>query len=316
MTKNSVDPLRSGELAGLGERKRGVEDVQKYLRRFGYVTEGVELRSGEIDDKTSEALRAFQGFNGLPETGEFNSATKEVMKKTRCGLPDMRNGVAFTTTCKWNQQSLTYAFNNGTTDTGGAEFQAVRNAFLTWSLVVPLTFREVGINVNHDIEIDWRNANDPDFNMVGNIAAHADFPPGCGFINNTLPRPVHFDDSENQWAIGSVPNTVDVESFALHEIGHILGLGHSTVAGAVMVNIVGFLRVLQSDDVDGIRSLYGTIGWVSLAGEWSSIPVVGRNHVGRVEIFIVGQNEQLYNRYQKWASNSTGWSEWESLGGE
>jgi hypothetical protein len=227
MSKDSAkasSKIASAELARVGERKRGIEDVQNYLRQFGYIREGVELRSGVVDDRTSEALRAFQAFNGLPIRGEFDSATKDQMTKARCGLPDMNNGIAFSTRCRWNQQGLTYAFRNGTNDTAGQdEFQAVRNAFRTWAAVVPLTFTEVGINATPDIEVDWRNAMDADLSMVGISLAHADFPPGCGVVTNTLPKPIHFDNSEHLWSIGAVVDAFDVETVALHEIGHILG---------------------------------------------------------------------------------------------
>src|SRR5918912_4454444 len=129
MSKDSAkasSKIRSAELAGVGERKRGVEDVQNYLRQFGYTREGVELRSGEVDDTTSQALTAFQAFNGLPVTGEFDRATRELMTKSRCGLPDMHDGIAFSTRCRWNHRGITYAFRNGTNDTTGQEeFTAV-----------------------------------------------------------------------------------------------------------------------------------------------------------------------------------------------
>ena len=98
----------------------------------------------------------------------------------------------------------------------------------------PLTFTEVERTPVPDVLIDWRPANDPDHSMVGGIIAHADFPPGCGVITNSLPRPLHFDDTEMQWNVGAAPNTYDMETVALHEIGHILGLQHSDLTATVM----------------------------------------------------------------------------------
>ena len=156
--------------------------------------------------------------------------------------------------------SLTFAFEDGTNDVGGsAEFQAVRNAFATWAAAVPVVFTETAAAQNPDIAIDWRPANDPDHSMVGGVLAHADFPPACGVITNTLPKPVHFDDSEHQWVIGAVAGGFDVETVALHELGHILGLQHSNVAGSVMfasVSSNSTKRALTADDLGGIRQLY------------------------------------------------------------
>jgi hypothetical protein len=257
-----ISPIAAAELAKFGERKRGIVNVQDYLRRFGYF-QSLTFNSGEIDNETSSALRMFQEWNKLPITGEFDERTKSKMTELRCGLPDMRYGVAFATVCAWSPvpRTLTYAFDNGTNDIiGQGEFQAVRDAFRTWSVAFPFfTFTEVALTANPNIVIDWRDANDPDRSMVGIIIAHSDFPIGCGVVTNTFPKPIHFDDSEHTWSIGAVVNAIDVESVALHEIGHILGLGHSNVAGAVMVQGIGTnstARVLHDDDLRGIRSIY------------------------------------------------------------
>ena len=74
-----------------------------------------------------------------------------------------------------------------------------------------------------------------------------------------MPKPVHFDDSEHLWVIGAVASGFDVETVALHELGHILGLQHSDVAGSVMFPSVSSnftKRALTADDLGGIRQLY------------------------------------------------------------
>jgi hypothetical protein len=49
----------------------------------------------------------------------------------------------------------------------------------------------------------------------------------------------------------------DVQAVALHELGHCLGLGHSTRSDAVMNAYYAGLRSLSSDEVDAIAALYG-----------------------------------------------------------
>ncbi len=50
----------------------------------------------------------------------------------------------------------------------------------------------------------------------------------------------------------------DLHTVVLHELGHSLGLGHSTVPSSVMVpKYSGGRRVLQADDKEGIQALYG-----------------------------------------------------------
>jgi Matrixin/Putative peptidoglycan binding domain len=265
MPKEKIDifsKISEAEFAKAGERKSGIEFVQDYLKRFGYF-QSLTFNSGEIDNATSNALRIFQERNKLPITGEFDSMSKSEMIKPRCGLPDMHNGIEFATVCAWNRvpRNLTFAFDHGTNAVPAqGEFQAVRNAFSTWSTAFPyFTFTEVALTANPNIVIDWRNANDPDHSMVGPVIAHSDFPIGCEVVTNNFPRPFHFDDSEHTWSIGAVMNAFDVESVALHEIGHILGLAHTSVAGAVMFQSISpnsTLRVLQEDDKRSMNSLY------------------------------------------------------------
>jgi hypothetical protein len=124
--------------------------------------------------------------------------------------------------------------------------------------VAPVTFTEVGGGTqNPDVMIGWRPAEDPDRSMVGNVHAHAAFPPSCS--GTDLPKPIHFDETETTWAIGAVREAMDVEFVALHEMGHILGLAHSTVAGAVnwpFSSTNSTERVLTDDDIAGVRQLY------------------------------------------------------------
>jgi Matrixin/Putative peptidoglycan binding domain len=235
--------------------------VHDYLRRYGYLPPVQQAGDGA----TREALQRFQRFFRLEETGEADEPTREAMRRPRCGLPDHPTGgdVAFATMCAWDHTELSYALDVGTDDiAGGAEWDAIRRAFASWEALGVLTFREVGVEDGPDIRVGWRPAEDPDLSMVGGALAHADFPPGCGIITRTLPKPVHFDDSEHVWAVGAVADAFDVETVALHELGHIVGLGHSNVPAAVMLPTVSpdfTKRTLTRDDVDGFTALYGTV---------------------------------------------------------
>ena len=306
-----------------GESNPGFSKVQSYLERFGYLGASTARDVGVLDDPTAGALRKFQEFFHLPVTGVFDDATREAMMRPRCGLPDMRGGeLEFATQCAWADRSLTFAFDTGTDDVAGtAEFDAIRRAIQTWQTVGGLTFTEVALGSSTDIRIGWRPAADPDHSMVGGILAHADFPPGCSVITNTLPKPVHFDDSEHVWSVGAVANAFDIETVALHELGHIVGLAHSSVAGSVMAPTVSSnftKRVLTQDDLDGFRSLYPAApqawsGWDSLGGVITSDVALGKNKDGRLEAFARGTDGAVWHRWQT-APNS-GWSGWDSLGG-
>ncbi|WP_369264647.1 matrixin family metalloprotease [Streptomyces sp. R35] len=260
----SLDAIKDLSPAALGDTRAELVHVQRFLQRFGYLERGA-YEPQQLDKPTADALRTYQERNSLETTGEFDAGTRDLMTESRCALPDMLDGVAFATRCAWNRRELTYTFDIGTNDTAGTtEFDAVRRALRTWSAAVPIGFTEVTAAQNPDIRIGWRPANDPDLSMVGGTLAHADFPPGCGVVTNAMPKPVHFDDEEHNWSVGAAADSFDVDTVALHELGHILGLGHSSVSGSVMFPTVRpnfTLQSLTADDLSGVRALYPERAW-------------------------------------------------------
>lgn len=80
--------------------------------------------------------------------------------------------------------------------------------------------------------------------------------------NTTLDCDITFYDYGRDFSAIDSPQSFDIESVALHELGHCLGLDHSPIKEAVMYYSIGsreFKRELHPDDLAGIRSIYGTI---------------------------------------------------------
>lgn len=245
-----------------GEDHPDFGEVQNYLRRYAYLKPDESCEAGQLCKVTSRVLADFQEFFGVERTGAFDEPTRTAMSAPRCGMPDV-SPLAASTTGPWDRANLTYAFGNSTSQAVGdaAARGAIRSAFQTWQDASgPLSFEEVDATGDPDILVEWRQAADPDHSMVGGVLAHAQFPPETPFNSSPdRPLPLHFDEEEHTWVIGAVANGFDIETIALHEIGHCLGILHTNVDGAVMfprVNTNTTLRAPQPDDLTAVRALY------------------------------------------------------------
>ncbi|CAH8392902.1 unnamed protein product [Eruca vesicaria subsp. sativa] len=258
----------------LGSHVSGVSELKRYLHRFGYVkdygTDGSKNFSDVFDGHLQSAISLYQQNLGLPITGRLDTSTVTLMSSPRCGVSDthMINNNSLHTTArytyfgdepKWNSDRLTYAFSKThkldylTSDEVKAAF---RRAFGHWASVIPVSFEEVEDYTTANLKIGFFVGDHDDelpFDGVLGTLAHA-FAPKNG--------QVHFDAAETWVVNGDFGSkvAVDLESVATHEIGHLLGLGHSSHKLAVMYPTIRprTKKVdLAVDDVAGILKLYG-----------------------------------------------------------
>ncbi|KAI3905331.1 hypothetical protein MKX01_040022 [Papaver californicum] len=154
---------------------------------------------------------------------------------------------------KWpsSKYNLTYQFTFSGSATTKIDNQTLSSvcaqAFATWAAVSHFQFKEVGEGEHADIFVGFRRGDHGDgapFDGPGNVVGHAFFP--------TDGR-LHYDADEN-WSSSPASDQLDLESVTVHEIGHILGLGHTSDGNAVMFPTIGqgmVKRQLGSDDIMG-----------------------------------------------------------------
>lgn len=141
--------------------------------------------------------------------------------------------------------------------------EEVRKAFHAWEDAANLNFIEV--------EDNGKDFNDPD--AAGDIRIGAlKLDGSLGTLANAFfPQPQYpsaagdlLFDAEENWAINSLdgdPNTIDIFQVVSHEIGHAIGLRHSTVENSLMNEYYSeSFRGPQADDIAAATTVYGSSG--------------------------------------------------------
>jgi len=133
---------------------------------------------------------------------------------------------------------------------------AVTAAFAAWSAVADITFTMVadggepfGAPGPADIRLGGHTFDGP-----SGVLAHGFFPPVNGV---TAAGDIHFDIAE-AWVLGFAGPGFDIFQVLAHEIGHAIGLGHTSVVDSLMNGPYSeAFSGLQADDIAGAVHLYG-----------------------------------------------------------
>lgn len=101
----------------------------------------------------------------------------------------------------------------------------------------------------------------------------------------------------------------DVEAIMTHELGHVLGIGHSDVAASVMFanpyHTMGYMQVLRGDDANACAELYGAASTAesNRAMNWAESVYTRELNNG---IVSSGTYDGYFYRYYLWTRNYVG----------
>ncbi|KAL5100440.1 hypothetical protein RYX36_004767 [Vicia faba] len=224
------------------EKAEEMLEAMDYLEKYGFLNSSTS--PSDLVDESS--IIKFQKFFNLKNTGMLDRNTTDTLTKPRCGVPDNLNAKSFKPW--WTGNQLTYAYpKDNVPNNIKSLFQ---NAFNRWSKVTGLNFTETMSFKNSNIKILVLDL-DGKGKMVGGT-----------YLNKAKNVGIMYFDINEQWSSKSdiKQDEVDFESVVMHQIGHLLGLEHSSVEEAIMYPIVlpkQKIELVNDDDLQKIQQIYG-----------------------------------------------------------
>lgn len=232
---------------------------------------GVALVQGE---------EAFVHITVVVPPGQDEGAVADAALRAQGARPadprDLQSARFETTGLVWNQFSDTDPSNNFVTQnynpaddpTGGNGETALTNSQATWTNVATSSFAFDYGGLTDRCPSLVRECRGPQFFDGNNDVAWLELS-GCCTLGVTW-YSTSIDEADMalntnfSWVVDCTrPNgsPYDAQTVFLHENGHVVGLGHSDITGAVMYAYYSGGRCqLHQDDKDGISSLYPTSG--------------------------------------------------------
>ncbi|HVF15183.1 MAG TPA: matrixin family metalloprotease [Acidimicrobiales bacterium] len=306
-----------------GSRGPAVQQLYDYLKRFGYFPDEMVAAPASqgpatavdpggvttFDETMEQAVRVFQGRQGLKSDGWVGPKTLDVLRKPRCGNRDIAPSIQRRRPLSY----ATYSITNYTSDLPQESCrQAVRGALRQWEAVTSIAFAEesawpfsvaIGwFSGEHILDHSW-------FEFLSNGFGHTYDPPYSDKIS--IGGSLCFSDLET-WSVNTPPSGIDTATVALHLMGHLLGLEHSDVATSVMYAYYeGPRRSPTPSDVAAIQALYGPkFRWRRLGGNVHQ-PVATTSRDGRIEVLALGAGSAMWHVAQTAPNN--GWGGWSQL---
>ncbi|KAK7407291.1 hypothetical protein VNO78_09083 [Psophocarpus tetragonolobus] len=262
----------------------GLSIIKKYFSNFGYLQSDGPFNDN-VDEETISAFKTYQQYFNLQVTGYLNDETFQLISLPRCGIPDMNFNYEFIDNFSWPKEgnqwftktNLTYGFVPAS-EISLNMMQVLRRAFTRWAQAVGVVSLTETTYEDADINVGF-------YNFGNNVW---DEVLGRSFIrlepsHNVTTGEIQLDATEI-WGLPSESDSVlwgdgvlDLESAAVHQIGHLLGLDHSNEEDSVMYPYVlpSHPRKveLSHSDMVNIQKPY-TNGISGQGGRWGVLLVI------------------------------------------
>lgn len=249
------------------QKGKEVEDLQRHLSALGYLQPQDGASFGDFDTATENALSLFQWFHKLPESRILDAEAARTMGVPRsCGVPDVLPSGFRALKNPWPKTNLQFAFSNLSTispdiNSPQKAAEAFKNGYALWEAVTPIRFSWSAAVTGSDIVIHF-----------GPVKCPGD---ACTDWPNYHHRPIDLKHAKSvfrgdvTWKVTNFNSRgdYDVVAFAVHEVGHALGLyfpthnrdwSHSPIKSALMYfQIPAGRRTLETDDKAAAKRVYG-----------------------------------------------------------
>lgn len=247
---STVDAVKSVSLRPLGEL---TAEVAEHFQHHGRLWADA---SGWTRAQATDYTRYVQRMLKRPVTGRLSvDDAAALLSRPRCGVPDVPPGAESQESGRWKWTDLTYFVDpNFRSNLPVATWQSVlERAWRQWAEVSPIR----GIASSGVQAADCTHASGSGstagFDGPGGVLAWAELPPSRAFAGRLLNR----YDSGETWTAGTDAGAIRALNVACHEIGHLLGLGHSNDPSALMAPFYDpAVPAPVADDIRRIRARY------------------------------------------------------------